>query len=180
MFNTTNADAKSDSSQSIITTIIKTSLEATVSVLILGGISYYAYKKYENQQNIGKFATSRDIAKRLQRSDIEQIEFTAYESKIAMEAVTSVEDMNVTFADIGGLTEQLSEIRDNIVLPFQIWRQFGSIKGGSSLLPFPTGVLLFGKPGTGPNMDPHSCLTRSDYVYIYIYNYFCFTNKANL
>ena len=48
--------------------------------------------------------------------------------------------------DIGGLTEQLEDVKDNIILPMEMWQM---LKSRNSVLPCPTGILLYGQPGTG-------------------------------
>ena len=48
--------------------------------------------------------------------------------------------------DIGGLSEQLEDVKDNIILPMEMWQM---LKSRNSVLPCPTGILLYGQPGTG-------------------------------
>lgn len=54
---------------------------------------------------------------------------------------------NVTFADIGGLDEQIEKIRDAVELPFLHADLFAEYQ-----LPAPKGILLYGPPGCGKTL----------------------------
>ncbi|MFM7123901.1 MAG: proteasome ATPase [Actinomycetes bacterium] len=54
---------------------------------------------------------------------------------------------NVTFADIGGLDEQIEKIRDAVELPFLHADLFADYQ-----LPAPKGILLYGPPGCGKTL----------------------------
>ncbi len=61
--------------------------------------------------------------------------------------LTLEEVPDVTYADIGGLTGQIEQIRDAVELPFRHRELFGEFR----LRP-PKGVLLYGPPGCGKTM----------------------------
>lgn len=56
--------------------------------------------------------------------------------------------VSVSWEDIGGLDDIISEIQETVVLPFR--RQ--DLFLGSNLLRPPRGVLLYGNPGCGKTM----------------------------
>ncbi|MDQ7992317.1 MAG: AAA family ATPase, partial [Propionicimonas sp.] len=61
--------------------------------------------------------------------------------------LTLEEVPDVTYADIGGLTSQIEQIRDAVELPFRHRELFDEFR-----LKAPKGVLLYGPPGCGKTM----------------------------
>ncbi|OFQ24174.1 proteasome ATPase [Actinomyces sp. HMSC062G12] len=64
-----------------------------------------------------------------------------------VEQLLTPEIPDVTYADIGGLDEQIAQVRDSIEMPFNhpdLYRRFG-------LRP-PKGILLYGPPGSGKTL----------------------------
>jgi hypothetical protein len=120
------------------------------------GLSYYVTVKLVAIMNEmagqgGKgdvISARRVLAKRLNRPEIEVMEMNAYEARISTD-VFSPEEIDTSFANIGGLEEELADVKDNVVLPMQMWKLF---KGSSEIPPCPTGVLLYGRPGTGKTL----------------------------
>ena len=90
----------------------------------------------------------KSLARRLRRPEIETMEFSNHEAKFAADIITC-DEIDVSFSDIGGMDDKLDEVRDNIVLPLEMWNV---LRSKSNLTPCPTGVLLYGKPGTGKTM----------------------------
>jgi len=89
------------------------------------------------------------LAKRLKRPEVETMEFSSYELKL-MGDVVGADEIDVSFDDIGGLEHELDEVKDNVVLPIQIYNNMKEY--GDLLPPCPTGILLYGAPGTGKTL----------------------------
>ena len=108
------------------------------------------------------------LSKRLKRPEIEGMTFDAHELKL-LNDIIGPDEIDVTFNDIGGMEAELEEVKDNVVLPMQLWNRFRRLNptgkkssaGGknevdlamsSGLASCPTGVLLYGLPGTGKSL----------------------------
>jgi len=98
----------------------------------------------------GLLAAKKQLAKRLNRPEIETMDFDSYEMRLMVD-VLGPDELDVTFDDVGGLESQLEDVKDNVVLPIRLWAQdrHSSVSGVS---PCPTGVILYGKPGTGKSL----------------------------
>lgn len=94
-------------------------------------------------------ATSREIAKKLQRPELEKLHLDTYEAKVGKDAVIALSDLDTGFNDIGGLKDELEEVMDNVVLPLKLWKV---LQNQSKIMSCPTGVLLYGRPGTGKTL----------------------------
>lgn len=88
------------------------------------------------------------LQQRLSRSGRPVFRTTHYEEVIAGDIVDP-QDIDVTFADIGGLEQQKRDIFDLVVLPLKRPDVFSS---RGKLMSVPKGILLYGKPGTGKTM----------------------------
>lgn len=88
------------------------------------------------------------LHRRLDRSGRPVFRTTHYEEIIAGDIVDP-HDIDVSFADIGGLEHQKRDIYDLVVLPLKNPEFFAS---RGNLLTAPKGILLYGKPGTGKTM----------------------------
>eukprot|EP01031_Cornospumella_fuschlensis_P034952 gene34952-42328_t len=93
-------------------------------------------------------AAKQALAKKLGRPEIETMDFDGYELRI-MPEVVGPEEITTGFSDVGGLDSAIDEVKDNVVLPIQIWKYH---KSYASVSPCPTGVLLYGPPGTGKSL----------------------------
>lgn len=65
-------------------------------------------------------ALKREIGRKLKRPELEKMDFTAHEGKLFADVVAP-EDIDVCFEDIGGMDAKLEELRDNIILPLEMW-----------------------------------------------------------
>ena len=67
-----------------------------------------------------------------------------------LEDVVFPADIKSTFGEVGGLDSMKRDIYESLILPLQNPALFKQMHSASSLLSIPTGVLLYGPPGTGP------------------------------
>ncbi|MCY0850816.1 proteasome-activating nucleotidase [Sulfuracidifex metallicus] len=70
---------------------------------------------------------------------------------------------NITYAEIGGLEEQIRELREVVELPLkkpELFREIG--------IEPPKGVLLFGPPGTGKTMLAKAVANESNATFIHV------------
>jgi len=99
--------------------------------------------------SINALNAKKVLAKRLKRPEVETMDFNAYELRL-MGEVIGADEINVSFDDIGGLGHELDEVKDNVVLPIQIYNNMKEY--GDLVPPCPTGILLYGLPGTGKTL----------------------------
>jgi len=122
----------------------------SIASMVIGTYMIYKFVSstlIDSSVNLDK--EKKALAKKLLRMDIEEMEFTSHEMVISRE-VLAAEELNVKFADIGGMHTHIEEIMENIILPMKYYKDFRA--GQGHLLRCPTGVLLYGKPGTGKSM----------------------------
>lgn len=153
-----------DSAQSEADGWVRFGLEVTKIVIT---VSFTIFLGYQIQKVVGVLiggsledsaaaqAAKKSLAKRLKRPEVEEMSFDPYEMKLISE-ILGPDEINVSFQDVGGMDEQLEEVTDNVVLPMQLWSKYRRIGVGSAddmgLSSCPTGVLLYGMPGTGKSL----------------------------
>ncbi|WP_135805374.1 proteasome-activating nucleotidase Pan1 [Halorussus marinus] len=71
------------------------------------------------------------------------------------------ESPEVTYEDIGGLEEQMQEVRETVEMPLKNPDMFGEV----GIEP-PSGVLLYGPPGTGKTMLAKAVANQTDATFI--------------
>lgn len=104
------------------------------------------------EEEIEKHKKSKDHLTRLEnqllRNGRELFSTTSYENIVAGNLIDPM-DITVGFEQIGGLESQIQQILDIVVLPLQrpdLFQHHGSV------LSVPSGILLYGLPGTGKTM----------------------------
>ena len=78
-------------------------------------------------------------------------------------AMEVIEKPNVRYSDIGGLEEQIKELREVVELPLvkpELFKEMG--------IEPPKGVLLYGPPGTGKTMLAKAVATESNATFIHV------------
>ena len=111
--------------------------EYTAKAAITMYATYYLWqlsKSLAENQNMSK-EQKKSLGKKLKRSDIVGMEFTAYEGQIAGEIQTA-DEISTTFEDIGGLSNTLEDVRSNVLLPLKVWHR---IKHQNKSVPIPSG-----------------------------------------
>lgn len=104
------------------------------------------------------------LAKRLRRPEIDTMDFDSYEQRLIPDVI-GAEEITTGFGDIGGLDDAIDEIKDNVVTPLQIWKYH---KSYASTAPYPSGVLLFGPPGTGKSLIAKAIAKEAGVTFISI------------
>ncbi|PVU97899.1 hypothetical protein BB559_001858 [Furculomyces boomerangus] len=84
----------------------------------------------------------------ISRLKLQKLSLNQHEKIIMSEVIVS-EDINVTFKDIGGLDEIITDLKESIIYPLTHPHLFTSAMG---LLGSAKGVLLYGPPGCGKTM----------------------------
>jgi proteasome regulatory subunit len=68
---------------------------------------------------------------------------------------------SVTYSDIGGITDQIEEVRETVEMPLKSPEMFGEVG-----IDPPAGVLLYGPPGTGKTMLAKAVANQTDATFI--------------
>ncbi len=87
----------------------------------------------------------------------------AADKKFNVEQFSIISKPSITFDDIGGLAEQINEIKEVVELPLkkpELFRELG--------IQPPKGVLLYGEPGTGKTLLAKAVANSSDACFIEI------------
>lgn len=127
-------------------------IKEAVTIGILAFSGYVIYKLYdsmvEEPRRINKLK-SVELANKLGKESSKIGDLNEHEMMIAGDVICN-RDIDVSFADIGGMTSELQEVQDNVILPMLHWKDMHSITNISTC---PPGVLLYGKPGTSGAAD---------------------------
>jgi len=124
---------------------------ASVEIVLFGLISYFGIKWLAgvlDPTNKQKKAAKKQAEKIMKCLGIDpSVEMSDYEMSIAALLVDPL-DVPISWRDIGGLSNIISEIKECVILPFKNKQLFQN----SKLLSAPKGVLLYGPPGCGKTM----------------------------
>jgi len=83
------------------------------------------------------------------------------ETDVRAQAMQIERSPSVSYADIGGLEEQIRDVREAVEIPLESPEKFASV----GIEP-PAGVLLYGPPGTGKTMLAKAVANRTDATFI--------------
>jgi len=125
-----------------------------------------------NVKQIAKFVVS--LGERVSPTDIEEgmrvgVDRTKYQIQIPLPAkidpsvtlMTVEEKPDVTYEQIGGVSEQLDQLREVVEIPLLHPERFSNLG-----IDPPKGVLLFGPPGTGKTLTARAVANRTDACFI--------------
>ncbi|MBN3276641.1 ATD1A protein, partial [Polyodon spathula] len=121
-----------------------------VRLTIFGAVTYFSIKWVVDaldptrQQKLQAKKRAEQLMKQI---GVQGLTLTEYEMNIASHLVDP-RSMKVTWRDIAGLDDVITELQDTVILPFQKRHLFQ----GSRLFQPPKGVLLYGPPGCGKTL----------------------------
>ncbi|KAJ8263191.1 hypothetical protein COCON_G00156480 [Conger conger] len=121
-----------------------------VRLTIFGAATYFSIKwvvEALDPTHKQKLQAKKRAEQLLKQIGVEGVKLTEYEMNIASHLVDP-RSMKVTWRDIAGLDEVITELQDTVILPFQKRHLFT----GSKLFQPPKGVLLYGPPGCGKTL----------------------------
>ncbi|XP_020635960.3 outer mitochondrial transmembrane helix translocase isoform X2 [Pogona vitticeps] len=125
-------------------------LMALLRLTVFGAATYFSIKWVSDaldpsrKQRIQLKKKAEHLMKQI---GVEGVKLTEHEMNIAAHLVIP-KDIKVTWKDIAGLDEMVSELQDTVILPFQQRHLFQH----SKLCQPPRGVLLYGPPGCGKTL----------------------------
>ncbi|KAH3666863.1 hypothetical protein OGAPHI_003312 [Ogataea philodendri] len=85
--------------------------------------------------------------------------------KVILNSVVPPEEIGVSFEDVGGLDDIISDLQESVILPLTCPELFDQY---ASLLQAPKGVLLYGPPGCGKTMLAKALAAKSKANFISI------------
>ena len=143
--------------------VVLTVVSAALSYVVLQAVAKHApgFRSDRTEDPKRNAAAAR---KRLRDSTAGDVKFNEYEDIIAGDMVFP-EEIEVTFADIGGHEKDKKEIYDLICLPLKHPDVFQRLSASELLSP-PRGILLYGPPGTGKTMMAKAIAKESGAAFI--------------
>ncbi|KAF5899026.1 ATPase family AAA domain-containing protein 1-A-like, partial [Clarias magur] len=117
---------------------------------VFGAVTYYSIRWVVEalDPTHKQKSNAKKRAEQMMRSiGVEGVNLNEYEMNIAA-LLVDPHNMKVTWTDVAGLDDVITELQDSVILPFQKRHLFR----GSKLLQPPRGVLLYGPPGCGKTL----------------------------
>uniref|UniRef100_A0A8C7PY32 Outer mitochondrial transmembrane helix translocase n=1 Tax=Oncorhynchus mykiss TaxID=8022 RepID=A0A8C7PY32_ONCMY len=117
---------------------------------IFGAVTYFTIKWMVDAidpTRKQKMEAQKQAEKLMKQIGVQNVKLSEYEMSIAAHLVDPL-TMQITWSDIAGLDEVITELKDTVILPIQKRHLFK----GSRLLQPPKGVLLYGPPGCGKTL----------------------------
>lgn len=141
-----------------------------IRVAISLAVMYYAVPQLINHTLDSVTGENKDssnggnlLAQKLKRDDLKKLSLSKHELIIAND-VMAKDTSSVTFEDVGGLDKEIQTIKESLIVPMRLWKLFE----GRKVLSYPTGILLYGKPGTGKTLCVQALANETDAALICI------------
>uniref|UniRef100_A0A8C6SHY7 Outer mitochondrial transmembrane helix translocase n=1 Tax=Neogobius melanostomus TaxID=47308 RepID=A0A8C6SHY7_9GOBI len=117
---------------------------------VFGAVTYFTIKWMVDALDPTrkqKVEAQKQAEKLMKQIGVKHVKLSEYEMSIAAHLVDPL-SMQITWRDIAGLDEVITELKETVILPVQKRHLFK----GSRLLQPPKGVLLYGPPGCGKTL----------------------------
>ncbi|KAF3703984.1 ATPase family AAA domain-containing protein 1-B [Channa argus] len=131
---------------------------------IFGAVTYFTIKWMVDAidpTRKQKVEAQKQAEKLMRQIGVKNVKLSEYEMSIAAHLVDPL-SMQITWRDIAGLDEVITELKDTVILPVQKRHLFQ----GSRLLQPPKGVLLYGPPGCGKTLIAKATAKEAGFRFI--------------
>ncbi|XP_029953873.1 ATPase family AAA domain-containing protein 1-B [Salarias fasciatus] len=131
---------------------------------IFGAVTYFTIKWMVDAidpTRKQKVEAQKQAEKLMQQIGVKNVKLSEYEMSIAAHLVDPL-SMQITWSDIAGLDEVITELKETVILPVQKRHLFQ----GSRLLQPPKGVLLYGPPGCGKTLIAKATAKEAGFRFI--------------
>uniref|UniRef100_A0AAY5K3H2 Outer mitochondrial transmembrane helix translocase n=2 Tax=Esox lucius TaxID=8010 RepID=A0AAY5K3H2_ESOLU len=131
---------------------------------IFGAVTYFTIKWMVDAidpTRKQKMEAQKQAEKLMKQIGVQNVKLSEYEMSIAAHLVDPL-TMQITWSDIAGLDEVITELKDTVILPIQKRHLFE----GSRLLQPPKGVLLYGPPGCGKTLIAKATAKEAGFRFI--------------
>ncbi|KAG8009258.1 ATPase family AAA domain-containing protein 1-B [Nibea albiflora] len=131
---------------------------------IFGAVTYFTIKWMVDAidpTRKQKVEAQKQAEKLMRQIGVKNVKLSEYEMSIAAHLVDPL-SMHITWRDIAGLDEVITELKETVILPVQKRHLFQ----GSRLLQPPKGVLLYGPPGCGKTLIAKATAKEAGFRFI--------------
>ncbi|MBN3276483.1 ATD1B protein, partial [Polyodon spathula] len=131
---------------------------------VFGAVTYFTIKwmvDAVDPTRKQKMEAQKQAEKLMKQIGVKNVKLSEYEMSIAAHLVDPL-NMQITWSDIAGLDDVITELKDTVILPIQKRHLFE----GSRLLQPPKGVLLYGPPGCGKTLIAKATAKEAGFRFI--------------
>ncbi|MGH0134187.1 UNVERIFIED_CONTAM: hypothetical protein FKN15_054540 [Acipenser sinensis] len=131
---------------------------------IFGAVTYFTIKWMVDAidpTRKQKMEAQKQAEKLMKQIGVKNVKLSEYEMSIAAHLVDPL-NMQITWSDIAGLDDVITELKDTVILPIRKRHLFE----GSRLLQPPKGVLLYGPPGCGKTLIAKATAKEAGFRFI--------------
>ncbi|XP_060795734.1 outer mitochondrial transmembrane helix translocase isoform X1 [Neoarius graeffei] len=131
---------------------------------IFGAVTYFTIKWMVDAidpTRKQKVEAQKQAEKLMKQIGVQNVKLSEYEMSIAAHLVDPL-SMQITWSDIAGLDDVITELKDSVILPIQKRHLFER----SKLLQPPKGVLLYGPPGCGKTLIAKATAKEAGFRFI--------------